>query len=110
VVRGIARQLLEPVVCAAIMSEYRAVLPRPRLHIRGADIAELLALIVAQAVWVDVPPYAGQPPLPDATDWHFVACALAVGCPVVTGNAKHFPARVGVRVMTAREWVDREAR
>lgn len=109
VLRGIARQALEPVVCAAILAEYRAVLPRPRLHIRAADTAELLALIEAQALWVDVLPYAGRPPLPDTADWPFVACALAVGCPVVTGNAKHFPARLGVRVMTAREWVEQAA-
>jgi hypothetical protein len=30
---------------------------------------------------------------------------LAAGCPVVTGNARHFPDSAGVRVMTAREWV-----
>jgi predicted nucleic acid-binding protein len=108
-VRSIARQHLEPVVCAAIMAEYRAVLPRPRLRLRAADVGELLALIEAQALWVDVAPYAGQPPLPDAADWPFVACALALGCPVVTGNPRHFPARLGLRVMTARQWVEQAA-
>jgi uncharacterized protein len=106
VVRGMATQRLTPVVSAGIMAEYRAVLPRPRLRLAPGDIAELLTLIELQADWVDVPAYAGVPALPDPADWPFIACALAVRCPVVTGNLKHFPARLGVTVMTAREWVD----
>lgn len=106
VVRGIATQALEPVVCTAIMAEYRIVLPRPRLRLRPADIDEVLGLIEAQAQWVDVPAYSGQPPLPDPQDWPFLACALAAGCPVITGNARDFPEGLGVRVVTAREWVE----
>lgn len=109
VVRAMVRQVLEPVVCSAIMAEYRTVLPRPRLRLRTDDIEELLALIEAQAHWVDVPAYDGLPALPDPTDWPFIASALAVGCPVITGNARDFPAEHGVRVMSAREWVDVEA-
>ena len=40
-------------------------------------------------------------------DWPFIATALAGNCPVITGNARHFPQRVDVQVMTAREWVAR---
>jgi putative PIN family toxin of toxin-antitoxin system len=108
VLRQVAAQTLVPVVCSAIMAEYHAVLPRPRLRLRAADVEELLALIEAQAVWVEVPRYLGQPPMPDETDWPFIACALAADCPVVTGNAKHFPEGLGLRVMTAREWVGTE--
>lgn len=110
VVRAIVRQALEPVVCTEIMAEYRTVLPRPRLRLRAADIDELLALIEAQAQWVNVPEYTGRPAVPDPADWPFIACALAAGCPVITGNARHFPAALGVRVMTAREWVEGVAR
>lgn len=109
VVQAMVRQVLEPVVCNAIMAEYRAVLPRPRLQLRTADIEELFALIETQARWVDVAAYDGHPLLPDPSDWPFIASALAVGCPVITGNARDFPARLGVRVMTAREWVEGEA-
>lgn len=105
VVRGIVAQAIVPVVCAAIVAEYRAVLPRRRLRLRTGDIAELLALIEAQALWVRIPQYDGQPALPDPSDWPFIACALAAGCPVLTGNARDFPAGLGLRVMTAREWV-----
>jgi hypothetical protein len=68
-------------------------------------VREVLSLFEQLAVEVKVPPYTGQPALPDPADWPFVACALAMDCPVVTGNARHFPDSCGVRVMTAREWV-----
>jgi putative PIN family toxin of toxin-antitoxin system len=105
VLRQIVAQAIQPVVCDAIVAEYRAVLPRRRLRLRTEDIAELLALIEAQAQWVEIPPYDGKPALPDPTDWPFIACALAADCPVITGNARDFPAGLGVRVMTARESV-----
>ena len=55
----------------------------------------------------------GLPPPPadlrDNSDWPFMACAQAAGCPVITGNVRDFPAALGVRVMTAREWMGRRA-
>lgn len=105
VLRQIAALALEPVVCREIMAEYRAVLPRRRLRLRPHDIEDVLALFEAQALWVEVPAYDGHPPLPDPTDWPFIACALAASCPVITGNTRDFPATLGVRVMTARELV-----
>jgi len=104
--RGLFVQSLEPVVCREIMAEYRAVLPRRRLRLRAGDIEELLALIEVQAHWVEVPPYDSRMGLRDPADWPFIACALAAGCPVITGNARDFPAALGVRVMTARQWVE----
>lgn len=105
VVGAIATQRLTPVVCTAVLAEYAAVLHRPKLGLHGDDVGELLTLIERQADWVDVPAYSGWPELPDPTDWPFIACALAAGCPVVTGNAKHFPPRLGVRAMSASQWV-----
>lgn len=106
VVRGVAMYRLTPVVCDAIMAEYRSVLPRPRLGLNQTGLVELLGLFEQQAEWVDVPTYPGTPDLPDPSDWPFIACALAAACPVVTGNAKHFPTNIGLRIMTAREWLD----
>ncbi len=74
--------------------------------LRAGDIGELLALIEAQALRVRTPPYEGSPALPDLADWPFIACTLAADCPVITGNARDFSAGLGVRVMTAREWVE----
>lgn len=105
VVRGVARQHLKPVVCEGTMAEYRSVLPRPRLGLNPTAVTELLTLLEQQADWVDVPAYSGTPALPDPTNWPFIACTLAAACPVVTSNAKHFPVSIGLRVMTAREWL-----
>lgn len=105
VLQAIAQRAIQPVVCASVMEEYRTVLHRPRLRLRPSDVLSLLALIERLADWVNVAPYNGHPPLPDPDDWPFVACAMAIECVVITGNLRHFPPEVGVRVMTAREWV-----
>lgn len=106
VLEAVARRQLVPVVSTDVMAEYQRVLPRPRLRLPAADVSMALNLLAGMADWVLVPPYSGHPPLPDRSDWPFIGCALAVGCPVITGNLKHFPEGVGVRVMTARAWVD----
>jgi predicted nucleic acid-binding protein len=106
VVAAVVNGVLRLQLCEDILAEYSAVLPRPQLRLPPDRVAELLKLIAQTADWVPVPAYAGTPPLPDPSDWPFMACALAAGCPVVTGNLKHFPAGCGVRVMTAREWVE----
>lgn len=105
VVRAILAGQLRPVVCAEIVAEYRDVLPRPRLRIRAEHSAELLTLVEQVADWLAVPAYAGLPPLPDPDDWPFFAAARVAACPLITGNGRHFPAGLGVEVMTAREWV-----
>lgn len=96
---------LRPGICVEMMAEFEEVLRRPRLKIDPLRARELLLTLHATATWVEVPTYTGTPALPDPSDWPFVACALALGCSVITGNVKHFPEEVGVRVMTAREWV-----
>lgn len=106
VVMAIATDRIRPVVCAEIVAEYRDVLARPRLRIRPDRAAELLKMIEQTADWVTVPAFAGVPPLPDPDDWPFFAAARVAACPLITGNVRHFPADMGVRVMTAREWVE----
>ena len=107
VVMAIAEARIRLVVCADITAEYRDVLARPRLRIRPDRAAELLKLIEQTADWVSVPGFTGQPPLPDPGDWAFFAAARVAACPLITGNVRHFPAGLGVQVMTAREWVER---
>lgn len=104
VLAAVVKGGLTAAVSREVLAEYERVLNRPRFSFHPTDLAELLALIGQQARWVQAPPYPTELNLPDPSDWPFIACALALGCPVITGNTKHFPARVGVRVMTAREW------
>lgn len=103
---AIAADRIRPVVCADIMTEYHDVLTRPRLRIRPDRAAKLLKLIEQTADWVTVPAFAGLPPLPDPDDWVFFAAARVAACPLITGNVRHFPEDMGVRVITAREWVE----
>jgi hypothetical protein len=88
-----------------VFAKCSALLTRPRLRLKaaGVDAALTTMRMVATVVRAESPP----PPagLPDDKDWTFIACAVAAGCPVITGNARDFPAALGVRVMTAREWV-----
>lgn len=107
VLADIATGRLEPVLCDAVMAEYRRVLPRPAFRIAPAAIDELIVMLDGIATWVPVPPYAGTPALPDPGDWPFIACALAAGCPVVTGNGRRLPATHGVQAMTARQCLGR---
>lgn len=106
VVAAVVTGRLRLVLCQDILAEYHAVLPRPHLRLRLDRVAELLRLIALTADWVPVTPYAGTPPLPDPSDWPFISAAQLSGCAVITGNLKHFPEGVGVRVMTARGWVE----
>jgi putative PIN family toxin of toxin-antitoxin system len=105
VLQAIVSGRLAPVVCDAIMAEYAEVLSRPRFAFPARAVDELLMLLGQQSAWVTLPPYDGQPALPDPDDWPFVACALAAGCSVLTGNTRHFPAAAGIEVLTAREWL-----
>lgn len=108
VANALRTNALVPVVCAEIMNGYAAVLHRPKLRLPTADVDALLQLIGLQARWVHISPYRSALRLPDPADWPFIACAMAAQCPVITGNVKHFPALLGVGVMTVRGWLDRQ--
>lgn len=58
-----------------------------------------------QALWVESRPCPRDLLLPNAKDWPFVATALTAACLVITGNARHFPARLGVAAFTVRSWM-----
>jgi len=96
---------LIPVVSDAVLAEYASVLIRPRLGLDAERVRQTLAALRNIGVCLDAAP---APPvdLPDPEDWPFIACALAAGCPVVTGNAKDFPPRLGIQVVSARQWMD----
>jgi len=102
---ALAGQLI-PVVSDAVLAEYASVLTRPRLGLDPRQVRRMLDAM--QAVGVRLYPSPTPPAgLPDPADWPFIACALMAGCLVVTGNARDFPPRLGVKVVTARQWVER---
>ena len=110
VAQAVRRGQLQPVVCTEIVAEYVDVLRRPKLGLPQHDALELLESFAAQAQWVRITPYLAALNLPDPGDWPFVATALAAECPVITGNTRHFPARLGLEIMTARQWAEIQCR
>ncbi|MBU1666223.1 MAG: putative toxin-antitoxin system toxin component, PIN family [Gammaproteobacteria bacterium] len=90
---------LTPVVSAAILDEYAEVLRRPRFNFPQDWVDDLLADMEALALHVR-PAKIDTSNLPDPSDAPFIATALAAGCPIVTGNARHFPADCGVEILS----------
>lgn len=109
VAQAIRHGLMQPMVCSEIIEEYLDVLHRPRLALPRREVDELVALFAAQAQWVRITPYLPALKLPDPGDWPFIAVAIAGNCPVITGNTRHFPHRLGIDVVTPRAWLDRLA-
>lgn len=106
VLAAVEQRLLQAVISAEVMMEYRDVLSRPRLRLQRDWVMRTLDCFELLGLWL-VPPAINAILLPDPDDAPFIALALHARCPVVTGNARDFPAGLGVRVMTAREWVEK---
>jgi putative PIN family toxin of toxin-antitoxin system len=99
---------LEPAFDGAIRQEYEEVLRRPEFGFSGARVDDILAaldqfgfVVTAAAPW----PIA----LPDPDDAPFLSVAAASASVLVTGNLRHFPARVrgDIVVLSPREFLDR---
>ena len=98
---------LELVLDAAIREEYEEVLHRPELGLSPDRVGDLLVAIdrfgweiAAAPRWPVV--------LPDPDDEPFIAVAAASEGILITGNLRHFPARIrhGVEVRSPRQFVD----
>jgi putative PIN family toxin of toxin-antitoxin system len=89
-----------------ILAEYREVLRRGRFGFEAKDVDALLAFIDSTAVHVHATPLSHR--LPDEDDEMFLEAAIAGDAEVlVTGNSRHFPARLarGVRVVSPAAFV-----
>lgn len=95
---------LVPVFSAEIEREYRAVLARPKFNIDRIVLADFLEQLHALGHYVEAVP-ALKIKLPDPTDAPFMALARHAGCPVITGNTRHFPAAARVVVTSPGEWL-----
>jgi putative PIN family toxin of toxin-antitoxin system len=96
-----------PLLDDRVLAEYQEVLSRPKLAIAKEAVAELLSLIEeAGAVVVDPPAREGSVPDPDDRPFIEVALAGHAGA-IVTGNRSHFPADLGVQVLSPAELLDR---
>lgn len=102
VLAAVEQQLLQPVISADVMAKYRDVLMRPRLHLEREWVARLLDNFEALGLLL-MPPPSDTAGLPDPGDAPFIALARYAGCPVITGNGRHF-AGTGVEVVTPAGW------
>jgi predicted nucleic acid-binding protein len=74
-----------------ILAEYDEVLHRRELDLPAGEVDLVLHVIRRSAVWADIPPEKTLAHLPDPDDAPFAECGLSLGCPLVTGNKRHFP-------------------
>lgn len=96
---------LQAVFDAAIWAEYTEALRRPELSLAPARVRVLLEALDQFGLEIVAAPWPRD--LPDRDDAPFLEVAFAVGCPLVTGNLRHFPAsaRAGVKVLSPREFL-----
>lgn len=91
-----------------ILSEYRAVLARPRLGIEPSEAAAVLDVIAYEGLYLSASPLDVE--LPDPDDLPFLEVAVgAVADALVTGNARHFRPLRGAHdahVCSPAEFVD----
>jgi putative PIN family toxin of toxin-antitoxin system len=103
---ALKRGSLVPAYSDVIESEYREVLSRAKLAIEPELVTEFLERLQEIGRRIDsVPPVAVT--LPDPDDAPFIALARHLGCPVVTGNTRHFPPEAGVEALTPAEFLAR---
>jgi len=104
IIAAMRRGELLPVISRAVFAEYVEVLTRPKFGFRREAVDDLLGMIEEIAPMLE-PPQINIANLPDPDDAPFIALARYARCPVITGNAIHFPAEAGIVVLTPAGWV-----
>ena len=84
-----------------IRREYREVLSRPHFKLNAAAVDAFFAAIADRFLDVHAPTLEVE--LIDISDRPFVEVAIAKQADIVTGNRKHFPATLPVRVLSPAE-------
>jgi len=97
---------LEPIVSAAILAEYEAVLRRPKFSISSAYISRSMRKLRSVARIVD--PQRNLSVTRDPSDNRFFECAEASRADyLVTGNKRHFPSSWRqTLIVNARELIE----
>lgn len=102
----VERGRLTLVYSPRIEAEYREVLFRPKFNINPDFLAEFFARLEEDGQRI-TPAAIPLSNLPDPDDAPFIATALAAGCPIVTGNARHFPAGCGAEILSPAQCLER---
>lgn len=96
--------VIEPVYSMAILTEYETVLTRRKFAFDPEDVAAVLELVASEG-WLVTQTAKLDLPFRDPDDRKFYECAAAAGCPLVTGNAKDFPSRGPVEILSPAQVV-----
>ena len=103
---GLSARRITVLLSPAIMLEYEAVLPRPRLKLTASEVSQTLHALRAAATWVE--PDFTLRVTKDEPDNRFLECAVAgQAAYIVSGNARHFPRHYkGIQVVQARRLLE----
>jgi putative PIN family toxin of toxin-antitoxin system len=91
-----------PCYNAAIMSEYRIVLNRPKLRFSESQTDKILDEIAK--IGFSVVAKISKFPMPDESDRKFHDVAMSCGAFLITGNTKHYPQKQNI--MTPSEFLE----
>lgn len=95
------------VLSVPIFAEYQEAGARLAARFHGVDLARLLLLLATSCEFVDPPPLPSQI-CSDPEDDKFIACALAVHCPVIVSGDRALLRQSGYRglaVLRPRDFV-----
>jgi putative PIN family toxin of toxin-antitoxin system len=103
---GLFARRITVLLSPAILREYEAVLPRPRLKLTASEVSQTLTALRAVAEWVE--PDLTLRVTKDEPDNRFLECAVAGHAAyIVTGNARHFPrAYKRIQIVQARRLLE----
>lgn len=82
------------------------MLAREKFNIDPTFLAEFFSRLEGDGQRV-TPASISDANLPDPDDASFIATALAAGCAIVTGNARHFPDDRGVAILSPAQCLSR---
>lgn len=101
-IAAIRSRTLTPVVSETILAEYAEVLIRAKFGFAHNRTASLLEDMKGLALFLNLRPIPLQN-VPDPDDAPFIAAAITAACPVITGNSKHFPQQIGIKILSPSE-------
>ena len=107
ILRLLETRPIVPCFNEVLLNEYRKVLARPRFELRADRVTRLLQRFEAVGELIVAEPVSGE--FPDPKDAPFLEVALSAHADfLVTGNLRHFPARLrqGVAVVSPREFIE----
>jgi putative PIN family toxin of toxin-antitoxin system len=108
IILAVQQGLIQTCFSNEILSEYTAVLARPKFAFPADEIAALLGILHSNGSLIQ--PEGSVPPLPDPDDAKFLLCAQEAQAEyLVTGNKRHFPLlRYGTTlIVNAADLLDR---